>query len=242
MSLSSDLRIVGQLIRGARGGGEHQQRMEQFYAEQAEDYDTFRERLLPGRRELIGQLPLPDDAVVVDFGGGTGANLEYLPDGAHRRIKSWHVVDLSESLLGIAARRKTHHGWQHVNIVNGDATSWQPDSQPDLVLFSYSLTMIPDWQDALNHALHILKPGGHLAVVDFTVSSSDPAAPLVRHGWFTRHFWPRWFAWDGVYLNPDHLPWLLARLQTEILQQALTRLPFLPGSQVPYYWYLGRKT
>lgn len=241
MSLARDLRIVGQLLRGSRGGGEHSERMEQFYAEQAEDYDAFRERLLPGRRELLAQLPLPNDAVVADLGGGTGANLEYLPASAHRHIRSWYVVDLSESLLAIAARRKARHQWQHVDIVQGDATCWQPALAPDLVLFSYSLTMIPDWQGALEHALRILKPGGHLAVVDFTVSSKRPVAPQVEYGWFTRSFWPRWFAWDGVYLNPDHLPWLLARLDRKLLEQARTRLPFLPGSRVPYYWFIGQK-
>jgi len=241
MSLTRDLRIVGQLIRGSRQSGDHSERMEQFYAEQAEDYDAFRERLLPGRKELLTKLPLPENAVVADLGGGTGANLEFLPAQAHQRISRWQVVDLSASLLSIAARRKAQHQWQHVDLVNEDAVSWAPTTPPDLVLFSYSLTMIPDWQAALEHALDILKPGGHLALVDFTVSGKRPAAPLARNSWFARNFWPRWFAWDGVYLNPNHLPWLLDRLDTKILEQSLTRLPFLPGSRVPYYWFIGQK-
>lgn len=241
MSLVRDLRIVGHLLRGSRGGGEHAERMERFYSQQAEDYDAFRERLLPGRKALLAQLPLPDRARVADLGGGTGANLEFLPAETHQRLQQWTVVDLSESLLAIAARRSAQHQWRHVEVVKGDATCWQPETAPDLVLFSYSLTMIPDWRAALEHALRILKPGGHLAVVDFTVSGREPPAPLTRHGRFTRSFWPRWFAWDGVYLNPDHLPWLLDRLDVKVLEQARTRLPFLPGSRVPYYWFIGQK-
>ncbi len=156
-------------------------RMEQFYAEQAEDYDAFRERLLPGRRELLAQPPLPNDAVVADLGGGTGANLEHLPASAHRHIRSWYVVDLSESLLAIAPLcRKARHQWQHVDIVLGDATCWQPALAPDLVgvvlLFAHHDSR-PAGRPG-TRATCILKPGGHLAVCRFhRFPVSDPPPP-----------------------------------------------------------------
>jgi S-adenosylmethionine-diacylgycerolhomoserine-N-methlytransferase len=44
--------------------------------------------------------------------------------------------------------------------------------KPDLILFSYSLSMInPGWQELLEQAQKDLKPGGHIAVVDFHQSS-----------------------------------------------------------------------
>ena len=65
------------LLKPARGK-DHAERMESFYAGQAAAYDSFRERLLPGRRELFAALPIPRDGVWVDLGGGTGANFEVL--------------------------------------------------------------------------------------------------------------------------------------------------------------------
>ena len=242
MRLARDLHTISRLVLGSRHrGGDHAARMEHFYANQAEGYDDFRKRLLPGRAELLATLELPAQAVIVDLGGGTGANLELLPAPVLARIKKWFIVDLSVSLLEIAARRKRRNGWQQVEIIHGDATIWQPEELADLVLFSYSLTMIPDWQAALRHAANLLKPNGQIAVVDFTVSHNKPLPGLDRSGLFTRNFWPRMFAWDSVFLNPDHLPYLLHNWHRISLVEGRTRLPYIPGSRVPYYRFVGRK-
>ncbi len=240
MNITRDFRILKQLLAGS-GGGDHAERLERFYAEQAEDYDAFRERLLPGRRELLGALPLEPGALIVDMGGGTGANLEFLPAAAHEQIARWSIVDLSPSLLNIARRRAQDHGWQHVELHEADATTFDPGRLVDVVLFSYSLTMIPDWMGALEQAHRILKPGGHVALVDFTVSRKYPPDGLHQYGAFARHFWPLWFSWDNVFLNADHLPWLLRTFTRVRLVEATTRLPYVPGSKVPYYQFLGRK-
>lgn len=234
-----DLRILRQLLAGS-GAGDHAERLERFYAEQAEDYDDFRERLLPGRRELISTLPINQGALVVDMGGGTGANLDFLPRALHEQLTRWYIVDLSSSLLKIARRRVTDEGWSHVDIREADALEFDPGHQVDLVLFSYSLTMIPDWIGALEHAANLLKPGGHVALVDFTVSRKYPPAGLLVESGFARSFWPVWFGWDNVFLNPDHLPYLMRRFTTVRLEQHHARLPYVPGSRVPYYLFVGR--
>ena len=49
-----------------------------------------------------------------------------------------------------------------------DATRFRPpEGAADVVTFSYSLTMIPDWFAALENAAAMLKPGGTIGVVDF---------------------------------------------------------------------------
>lgn len=240
MSLSRDLRILRHLVKGS-GRGEHAERLEQFYAEQAEDYDAFRERLLPGRRALLSSLPLNDGVSVIDMGGGTGANLEFIPAEDHERIRRWTIVDLSRSLLGIARRRANEKGWTHVELLEDDACTFTPTEPPDLVLFSYSLTMIPDWIAALDHAFDLLKPGGHIALVDFTVSRKYPPEGVAPDSAFARNFWPIWFSWDNVFLNADHIPYLKRRFRTLDLQQHFTRLPYVPLSRVPYYRFLGQK-
>jgi hypothetical protein len=54
-----------------------QERLESFYKNQADLYDSYRHRMLHGRLPMIEAMPAPQGAVWVDLGGGTGSNLEY---------------------------------------------------------------------------------------------------------------------------------------------------------------------
>ena len=234
---ASDVRILMQMLRGQSRSGTHAERLQAFYAPQATHYDVFRERLLQGRRELIEQLALEPSAEVVELGGGTGRNLEYFGERL-ATLGSVTLVDLCPALLEQA--RKRLDGTSNVRVVEADATTWQPDKPVDCVYFSYSLTMIPDWQGAIDNALAMLKPGGLLGVVDFYVSDADPEPGLVRHGKLSRAFWPRWFGHDGVRLNPEHLRHLRTALPDHSLQERRANVPYLPGLRVPYYVFVGR--
>ena len=59
--------------------------------------------------------------------------------------------------------------------------------------------MIPDWFAVIDNAWEMLAPQGFLGVVDFYVSRKHPAKSMIRHGWWTRAFWPLWFGHDGVF-------------------------------------------
>src|ERR671911_700620 len=75
-----------------------------------------------------------------------------------------------------AARMESFYSGQ------ADASTYQPATGPvDVVTFSYSLTMIPDWFAAIENALAMLKPGGTLGVVDFYVARKYPSDGLSRH-------------------------------------------------------------
>src|SRR5262249_49113795 len=194
------------------GGGSHGDRLEAFYRQQAGAYDDFRKRLLHGRKEMIEALDVPAGARGLDMGGGTGNNLEYFGD-RRPRFHEITIVDLAPSLLRIAEERVARHGWDNVRTVVADATTYQPEGGPvDLVMFSYSLTMIPDWFRAIDHAHSILKPGGLVGVADFYVARKWPAG-RAKQSRFCRFFWPMWFSTDNVFLSPDHLPYLQARFQ-----------------------------
>jgi S-adenosylmethionine-diacylgycerolhomoserine-N-methlytransferase len=107
------------------------------------------------------------------------------------------------------------------------------------VYLSYALTMIPDWHAALANACSMLKPGGVLGVVDFYVAAADPPNGLARQSLLTRWWWPRWFAHDGVHLDPRHLQCLMRATSPLFLHERRARLPYLPGLQAPYYIYVG---
>ena len=74
----SDLKILYHLALKPVRGKDHAARLENFYSGQAEAYDDFRKRLLKGRQEMYSALPVPENGLWIDMGGGTGANLEYI--------------------------------------------------------------------------------------------------------------------------------------------------------------------
>jgi S-adenosylmethionine-diacylgycerolhomoserine-N-methlytransferase len=241
MSFASDMKILYHLALKPVRGKDHAARMENFYAGQADAYDDFRKRLLKGRQELWNLIVPPAGGTWIDMGGGTGGNLEYFGDAIDKLDKAY-VLDLSPSLLQVARQRIAAQGWSNVEAVEADATAYEPPTGPvDVVTFSYSLTMIPDWFAAIENALAILKPGGQIGVVDFYVSRKFAAEGLARHGWMTRSFWPTWFAMDNVFPSPDHVPFLRRHFETVHLQEHRAKVPYLPFSRVPYYLFVGRK-
>jgi S-adenosylmethionine-diacylgycerolhomoserine-N-methlytransferase len=222
----ADLRVLASLARGLRGPGSHAERLERFYAPQARDYDGFRRRLLQGREDLIDRLRPRPGARVVELGAGTGVTLEFFGKrlDAARLVT---LVDLCPALLAVA--RERHAKRANVGIELADATTYRPSEPVDLVYFSYSLSMIPDWRAALANAASMLAPGGTLGVVDFQAPAGRIAHSL----------WTRWFRHDGVRLARP-----LAELRTNFHpQETLEReaaLPFLPGLRIPYFVFVGR--
>jgi S-adenosylmethionine-diacylgycerolhomoserine-N-methlytransferase len=237
----ADLRILYHLLISRPRGTDAGARLEAFYRGQAKGYDDFRRRLLHGREEMMRALEVPEGAHLIDMGGGTGSNLEYLDEQWHRLSKVT-LVDLCPPLLEVAAERIRQQQWHKASTVLADATSYEPSDGPvDVITFSYSLSMIPEWQRAVDRAHAILKPGGMIGIADFYISSPSPPPERHKHSRFQRSFWPRWFGWDHVFLSPEYLPYLQNRFQIVRLEERLGRVPYLFGLRAPYYIFLGRK-
>ena len=237
--LLTDTKVLKSLIRGQRRSGTLQQRLEDFYGPQASHYDAFRERLLHGRQDLLQQLNIEAGHSVVEMGAGTGRNLAFL-GGLISGLDKIFLVDLCPSLLAVAGERYRDN--TNVSIVESDVVCFDPQIQVDRIYFSYSLTMIPNWQAAIDNALKILKPGGLLGVVDFYVSNNADEDKQLSHSFLTRKFWQSWFAHDGVNLNPAHLPYLNSVTSCVLRQEMFGKIPYLPFIKAPYYLYIGRKT
>ena len=235
--LRNDFVVLHQLIRGMPKHASLTHQLQTFYGPQAGHYDDFRDRLLPGRAELIRRLPLPADARVVELGGGTGRNLDFFRERLHS-IASIEIVDLCKALLDVAHTRARNQS--KVHVVEADATTYRPGELVDCVFFSYSLTMIPQWRAALANAWAMLKPGGTIGVVDFCVPMTS-ATKLRMFKSIERSFWKRWFAHDGVHLNPEHRVMMRQLFpENETIEQRV-RVPYLPAMRVPYYQFIGKK-
>lgn len=128
--------------------------------------------------------------------------------------------------------------------VEGDATTWTPPEGPgcaDLVTFTYSLSMIPDWFAAIDHASTLLSQKGLLTIVDFYVSRKYPSEGMTRHGWLMRSFWPLWFANDNVNLSMDILPYLRYKFHQDVLLERTGPAPYVSFLHYPYYTFVGSK-
>ena len=235
----NDARTLWQLARGQSNTSSLAARLQQFYAPQAAHYDRFRERLLPGRRDLMEQLRFMPGEHVVELGAGTGRNLDYYA-ARIPSLRSVALVDLCPALLVHARKRAAQ--WSNVEVIEAEADDYRASVPIDCVYFSYSLTMMPTWSTVLPHALRLLRPGGRIGVVDFYVSESHAPTGMRQHSRFTRKFWPWWFAHDGVHLASKHLEWLRAHTEPVHLIEGSASVPYLPGLRVPYYVYVGSRT
>ncbi len=242
-----DLFAIINLLKAERKGEDHRTRINNFYNDQAKHYDHFRKELLKGRSELLQELDYmtPPNGCWWDLGAGTGYNLELTPNLSKFQVIT--LVDICEPLLKIAEKRiaqlKATQNSCTYNILRHDLSLSCPaqfHGTADLVTFSYSLTMIPEWYRAVDFAQKLLKPGGTIGIVDFYVSREQPTSGK-RHSFMTRRGWPIWFGIDGVELSQDHLQYMKWKFREIKLKEELVKVPYLPLVRVPIYSFIGRK-
>ena len=160
--------------------GDAARHMDHIYRHQRHIYDLTRKYYLLGRDRLIVDLDVPLGGNVLELGCGTGRNLI----AAARRWPqaTFHGIDISSAMLESAAKSLRRNGiGERIQLAQGDATDFlrhQPFGREafDRVFLSYTLSMIPGWQLALEEAAHALAPGGSLHVVDFGQQEGLPRA------------------------------------------------------------------
>lgn len=152
--------------------------MDAIYRRQRHVYDLTRRYYLLGRDRLIAELAPPPGGTVLEMGCGTARNLAAAA-GRYPDVRLYGV-DISQEMLKSAERTLYRRGIAaRVRLAEGDATA--VDGRAlfgvdgfDRIFFSYSLSMIPGWREALASAIDNLAPGGELHVVDFSGQSQLP--------------------------------------------------------------------
>lgn len=123
-----------------------------------------------GRGAAFELLNLSVGSHVLDLGCGTGLNFA----GLQRMIGptgSITGIDASPQMLEQARRRADRAGWDNVTLVAADATALTAadlgaNGPFDAALSTYALSLMTQWQAALDSMISATRVGGVVAVVD----------------------------------------------------------------------------
>jgi len=174
-------------------------------------YDLTRKYYLLGRDRLLREMDLRPGDRVLEIGCGTARNLIRL--ARQRPGVQCYGLDVSTEMLATAAAKVKSRGLESRIVLRhcfaeqlDHKATFGLDEPFDAAFFSYSLSMIPTWPQAIDAALANLKPLAAFYVVDFWDQAGLPS-------WF-RIVLQRWLDFFHVHHRPellDHLRELDAR-------------------------------
>lgn len=176
--------------------------MDRMYRYQRYIYDFTRKYYLFGRDTLIRELNPPPGASVLEVGCGTGRNLAVLGElypGARL-----FGLDISAEMLATAKAKLRRQNRTDAVLRVADATNFTAASFDqegfDRIVISYALSMVPEWEKAVDAAIAALKPGGSLHIVDFGQQEGWPAGfRRLLQAWLRRfHVTPRESLFDAM--------------------------------------------
>ncbi len=215
-------------------GKNQTEHLESFYKDQSENYDAYRQRFLHGKHEIMTVFPLIRGKRVLDIGGATGFNFEYIKDDLSI-YKEITILDLCQSLLNVAHARIQQNNWTNVKTCHKDVMTIEHTEKTektenpqkyDIIMISYTLTMVPDWKLILDKIHDLLEDDGHFVITDFTTDENDG-------------FWKKVFATDKVYLNREHVKYIRHLFRQEkYFKEDYGGFPYVPFF-IKCKWYCG---
>ena len=154
------------------------EKMDKMYRYQRYFYDFTRKYYLLGRDRLIREMKISGGENVLEIGCGTGRNLIILAKKNPRT--HFFGLDASAAMLETAAKNIKTKNIDNITLKTALADDFSFDEtfgleeKFDLIFFSYSISMIPTWKQAIENALKNLETGKSLYIVDFYTQSELP--------------------------------------------------------------------
>jgi S-adenosylmethionine-diacylgycerolhomoserine-N-methlytransferase len=153
-----------------------------YYDRAALYYDLSRLPFLLGRRAGVRALDLQPGHRVLEIGAGTGHNITSILSAIG--TGSLTLLDFS---VGMLRRARNKFSQPSVRYLASDARHMALSGTFDRILFSYSLSLIPDPVAAIQAALPHLSTNGSIVVADFgPMSGWGPARRGIRW-WLDKH-------------------------------------------------------
>jgi S-adenosylmethionine-diacylgycerolhomoserine-N-methlytransferase len=175
-------------------------KMDRMYRLQRHFYDLTRKYYLLGRDDGLRHMAVKPDEHVLEVGCGTARNLARLL--VMQPQARYFGLDASQEMLKTASKNLAKiPGGKNVVLKTCLAeelchrATFELNRPFDVILFSYTLSMIPSWRDALKAARANLAPNGRIVIIDFWDQRELPR-------WFA-NILVRWLALFEVHHRPE---------------------------------------
>ena len=173
----------GQEVIKPYGDGEKAQQVEQMFDHIAPSYDKLNHRLSWNidkgwRRKAISQLAPYKPQSLLDIATGTG-DFAIL---AAEMLKPQRLVgaDISEGMMEIGQQKVREKGLDSIiSFAKEDCLALSyPESTFDAVTAAFGIRNFADLDKGLREMCRVLKPGGHLSIVELTSPVTFPMKQL----------------------------------------------------------------
>ena len=147
------------------------EKMDKMYRHQRYFYDFTRKYYLLGRDKLISEMDVQKGENILEVGCGTGRNLAILAEKYPKT--NFFGLDASAAMLETAQKKVDGKNLENVQLKTALADDFSFAKTFDLakpfdtIYFSYSISMIPTWQESIQNTLRNLKSGRSFYIVDF---------------------------------------------------------------------------
>ena len=130
-------------------------------------YQALGVNLAKWRSEAFAGLPDLKKPRILDLGTGTGANLPFLIE-KYPDYESITGIDYTPAMLHQAVRRVKDNAWEniHLHLVDAREMCEAMDGSFDLIVSTYSLSIIPDSLRVLNEMKNCLSEDGYIMLLD----------------------------------------------------------------------------
>ena len=167
--------------------------MDNMYRWTRHIYDITRKYYLLGRDDLIANINANDGDIICEVGCGTARNLTKIAK-AYPESKCYGL-DASDEMLKTAHVNLEQAGMaEKITLKQAYSQSFKPDelfgvkSPLAKIVFSFALSIIPPWQESIDHALELLPAGGEIHIVDFGAQKELPKAFRSFVFWWLKKF------------------------------------------------------
>jgi phosphatidylethanolamine/phosphatidyl-N-methylethanolamine N-methyltransferase len=139
------------------------EKIKKIYACYSKIYDlVFKRFFFPRQRHVIQSLGIKPGEWVLDVGIGTGLSLSLYPD--YCNVVG---IDLSESMLKIAAKKVKRNGFGHVWLSEMDALNLAfKDDAFDYVIATFVISVVPNPVKAIEEMKRVSKKKGKIIIIN----------------------------------------------------------------------------
>ncbi len=130
-----------------------------YFDSQAAIYNATRRHFLRGRESATALLGVEPGDRVADFACGTGLNFDWFYRAGASEVIG---IDASSRMLDRAKRR-----YPDAHVLQGDIVTCSIEGEVQKVFCSYALSLIDDWEKAIENMVRSLSRDGRLAILDF---------------------------------------------------------------------------